>query len=107
MRYGKESDPFLHSKAWRRVRQKRLDMDNGMCCDCMERFRAGLIEKPNRATMVHHVIPREERPDLALVLSNLRSLCDGCHNKRHPEKGGRTPGKPKDRPGKGMRIIKV
>lgn len=83
----KESDPFYHSKAWKRVRRLALERDQGMCQDCMDRFRAGYGIKPHRADMVHHIIPREERPDLALNLANLRSLCNECHNKRHPEKG--------------------
>lgn len=39
-----------------------------------------------RATMVHHIEPLEKRPDLALDLDNLVSLCDDCHDKAHPEK---------------------
>lgn len=83
----KETDPFYHSGPWLAVRQERLRLDNYTCCDCMERY---LItgEKPRAATMVHHKIPRKERPDLELDISNLRSLCDICHNRRHPEKGG-------------------
>ena len=83
----KESDPFYHSGPWKAARKERLRIDNGMCCDCMERFYA-YGEKPRHATMVHHVISRKERPDLELEISNLRSLCDICHNRRHPEKGG-------------------
>lgn len=90
----KQSDPFYHHQAWKRVRNEALRRDHGMCCDCMDRFAAGYGSKPRRATMVHHIIPREERPDLALELSNLRSLCSECHNKHHPEKGGRASTKP-------------
>lgn len=41
---------------------------------------------PVRATMVHHIKPRGEYPELALTLSNLVSLCDACHDEAHPEK---------------------
>ncbi len=99
----KESDPFYHTKAWKRLRRVALDRDGGMCCDCMDRYRAGLIKRPRRADMVHHIQSREEHPELALDLSNLRSLCDTCHNKRHPEKGRRPEPKARGR----MRIIKV
>ena len=103
----KESDPFYHRKAWKRVRLEALRRDHWMCRDCMDRFEAGYGIKPNRATMVHHVIPLEERPDLALDLDNLRSLCDECHNRRHPEKGGRSK-KPEEKPaGARMRVIRV
>ena len=41
--------------------------------------------------MVHHICPRTERPELSLVLENLVSLCDRCHDEAHPEKrGGKT-----------------
>lgn len=103
----KGSDPFLHTEAWKRVRAERLRMDHGMCCDCMERYRAG-GRKPRRAEMVHHVLTREDRPDLALEISNLRSLCNICHNKRHPEKGGRGAAKQPMQPAcPDMRVIKV
>lgn len=102
MKY-KESDPFYHSAKWKSLRRAALDRDGGMCCDCMDLFRAGLMKKPRRATMVHHVKSREEYPELALDLSNLRSLCDTCHNRRHPEKGRRA-----EKPACGrMRVIKI
>ena len=53
--------------------------------------------------MVHHIIPLSERPDLALSLSNLRSLCNECHNKNHPE---RRQAKQREAPA-GMRVIKA
>ena len=104
----KESDPFYHSKEWKRLRKAALARDNGMCVDCMDRMRAGIGIKPNRATMVHHVIPRSERPDLELVLENLVSLCDGCHEKRHPERRSKKKRKTLERIGShGCRVIKV
>lgn len=98
-----DDDPFLHSAAWKRVRQLALNRDNGMCQDCMKLYLDGMIRHPHRAEMVHHIIPRSERPDLRLNLANLVSLCNECHNRRHPEKGagGRETYKGK------MRIIKV
>lgn len=85
----KESLPFYHTAAWKRIRQAALMRDGGMCQACMERLRAGTGFRPRRATMVHHVIPISERPDLALELDNLRSLCAACHAAEHPEKGER------------------
>ena len=99
----KPSNPFYHTEAWKRARAAALERDAGMCQDCMERFRAGHGVKPRRATMVHHLKSIEERPDLSLDLGNLRSLCDKCHNGRHPEKGMRQAGGPISK----MRVIKV
>ncbi len=99
-----ESKSFYRNAPWRRARTAALDRDRHMCRDCMDRFEAGYGIRPRRATMVHHVIPIEQRPDLALNLDNLRSLCDECHNRRHPEKGARSQEPVRRLP---MRVIKV
>ena len=104
----KKSDPFYHRKEWKRIRKQALQRDGGMCQDCMDRMRIETGFKPRRATMVHHIIPRSERPDLELCLENLRSLCDKCHEKRHPEKRSKTRRKAPEKTGKHqMRVIKV
>ena len=104
----KESDPFYHRKEWKRVRAQALARDHGMCCDCMDRMKSETGFKPNRATMVHHIIPRSERPDLELVLDNLRSLCAECHEKNHPEKRSKFKRTRKERENAHtMRVIKV
>lgn len=83
--------PFYHTAKWKRLRQVALSRDGGLCAECLARYRAGYGKKPRRAEVVHHIIPIDVRPDLALDLSNLRCLCAECHNKIHPEKGrGRT-----------------
>lgn len=104
----KESDPFYHSKEWKRVRMVALMRDGGMCQDCMDRMRSGIGCRPNRATMVHHVIPRSERPDLELDPDNLRALCFECHERNHPEKRSKKKAKTLERIGKHqMRVVKV
>jgi 5-methylcytosine-specific restriction endonuclease McrA len=40
---------------------------------------------------VHHIIPLEDDPERGLELDNLMCLCEACHNKQHPEKGGAAP----------------
>lgn len=103
----KESNPFYHTAAWKRARAAALARDHGMCCDCMDRFRAGYGIRPHRADMVHHIIPLEERPDLALNLDNLRSLCNKCHNENHPEKGRQAGTKPAAERKHTMRVVKI
>ncbi len=103
----KESNPFYHTAAWKRARKAALMRDHGMCCDCMDRFRAGYGIRPRRADMVHHIIPLEARPDLAYRLDNLRSLCNQCHNERHPEKGRRARKKPAEERKHTMRVEKI
>lgn len=104
----KESDPFYHTAAWKRLRKTALMRDGGMCQDCMDRMRSGIGIKPNRATMVHHIIPRSERPDLELSLENLRALCPECHEREHPEKWSKKKRKTLERIGTHrMRVVKV
>ncbi len=76
MRAGK----FYESPAWRRTRRVALKRDNHECQDCKEQ--GGY----SKATDVHHIKHLKDRPDLALELSNLRSLCGACHNRQHPER---------------------
>ena len=103
MKY-KESDPFYHTGAWRTLRELIISRQGGMCHDCMEKMRLGLMRKPRRATMVHHIIPRKERPDLELNEDNLVALCSRCHEARHPERRQRAEA---DKARPKMRIIKV
>jgi 5-methylcytosine-specific restriction endonuclease McrA len=78
----KGTDPFYSSNAWRELRYKALKRDHWKCTIC-ERSVRGKGE-----SRVDHVEPRRKRPDLALVLSNLRTLCIDCDAKRHSAKGG-------------------
>lgn len=109
MYHGKEADPFYKGKPWRRAREAALERDHWICQDCLAAKRRGERKKPPTATIVHHIISRKERPDLELALDNLISLCEACHNKRHPEKGG----SPRSRKNgsiwtpQGVRVIKV
>lgn len=77
-------DKFYKSKQWRRKREMILRRDCYQCQDCK---RYGRLRP---AVTVHHIQHLEDAPELALTNSNLISLCAKCHNKRHPEKGGRT-----------------
>lgn len=72
---------FYHSPAWLAVRQLALERDHYLCQSCLRRTRL------TPADLVHHKEPLEKRPDLALILENLESSCNSCHNKEHPEKG--------------------
>jgi 5-methylcytosine-specific restriction protein A len=60
---------------WRRLRAWFL-RHNPRCTFCLER---GVSTK---ATVVDHIKSIEEAPELRLDPSNLRSLCDRCHNRR-------------------------
>ena len=78
---------FYESNAWRRKRLAILRRDKYLCQEC-KRFRRKRNGQPVTAVLVHHIKPYEIYPELGLVDSNLVSLCEGCHNKMHPERGG-------------------
>ncbi|MEK4993289.1 HNH endonuclease [Paenibacillus sp. FSL H7-0918] len=77
----KGSKAFYRSTAWERAREQALIRDNHLCQHCIKRKRL------TPADMVHHIKPLSEYPDLALVLENLLSLCNSCHNKEHGGRG--------------------
>lgn len=73
--HRKASRRFLNSEAWHRLRRVVL-AEQPLCAHCLER--GELTE----ASHVDHIVPRHERPDLALDRSNLQSLCHSCHSRK-------------------------
>lgn len=94
----KRANPFYKSKPWLRLREDVLIRDVYLCQQCLRR------KKITPANTVHHIIPIEERPDLALDADNCESICPSCHNKEHPEKGS---GKREPERKRKARIVKV
>ena len=70
-------------KRWKKKREIILRRDNYLCQECKK------YGKRVEATTVHHIIHAEDDPLLAWENDNLQSVCAKCHNKLHPEKGGR------------------
>ena len=68
------------SQPWQAVRHLALKRDRYYCQEC------GVVclgEKKNKPPpQVDHIKPRKEFPELALVLSNLQTLCKPCHSKK-------------------------
>ena len=81
-RTGKGTHPFYSSMAWRELRFRCLQRDRFCCTVCKASVRG------SGKSRVDHIESRHKRPDLALVLSNVRTLCVSCDAKRHSEKGG-------------------
>ena len=105
MKPYKKNDPFYVSGAWRAVREEALLRDHYICQKCLRKYELGLIIRPRDATMVHHIRPRSECPELELDLNNLESLCDSCHNEEHPERGFKP--EKKQRTEAGRRCVKI
>jgi hypothetical protein len=84
----KVAHPFYASAAWRAVRQLALKRDRWMCVQCSAKVHT------KGSMIVDHIIERKARPDLALTLTNLRTLCRKCDAMRHRNKylGGGQPG---------------
>ena len=68
---------FYQSPKWRKLRAAHL-AEFPLCHRCP-------IDRPTAAKEVHHKIPRDVAPDLALDPENLEGLCRPCHRKTRPE----------------------
>lgn len=73
-------------KEWRRKVIRRA----GGRCELCRRY--GRLDKNGlapAATTAHHIKHKEDHPELAFDVTNGMALCAKCHNKMHPEKGGK------------------
>lgn len=84
------------------MRVLALKRDHYCCAQCQ---RNGRPFEP--ANTVHHIISREDAPELALELSNLESVCAACHNKLHPGKAFRRMKLPDRKPAQTVRVIRM
>lgn len=80
-----KTDPFYQSDDWKGLRRLALARA-GYCCEW-----CGASVREKFSGRVDHIQTRAEAPQLALVLENLRVLCNDCDAKRHAEKGGGKP----------------
>ena len=71
---------FYDSTMWKRERLKALERDNYECQMCKRKGRY------RRGRNVHHIKEVKDRPDLALTLDNLETLCIQCHNAVHDKR---------------------
>ena len=81
-------DEYYHRKRHKEWREKVLKKAGYLCEECKRYRRLDKNGLPVRATTAHHIKHREDYPELQYVVSNGRALCEKCHNKAHPEKGG-------------------
>lgn len=68
-------DGFYNSKEWLSLRSEKLKL-NPLCEEC--EVKGKLIP----ATVVNHIQPVTQFPDLKLNIDNLESLCRKCHDRR-------------------------
>lgn len=60
------------------ARQKAYDRDKGRC-QAAGRFGTACWGRPE----VHHLLPRSRGPEVRNTVSNLVTLCAGCHEQAH------------------------
>ncbi|MDN4525331.1 HNH endonuclease [Fictibacillus fluitans] len=84
---------FYKSSAWEKLRLMALERDHYECQQCKREGKVHVDsikvegQKKSVELNVHHIREIENHPELALEIENLETLCLGCHNKQHPEKG--------------------
>ena len=70
---------FYSTNKWKQKRRQILARDHNNCQRCLGKFDSQGTVKLRRARTVHHIVPLKENFSLALVDSNLVSLCFNCH----------------------------
>ena len=83
------TDRYYDSAKHKRWRDAVLRRAGYLCEECRRYGRLDKDGLPVRATTAHHIKHRDEFPELQTDVSNGRALCTACHNRQHPEKGGR------------------
>jgi 5-methylcytosine-specific restriction endonuclease McrA len=78
------ADNFYTSKAWFKVRAKVLKRDGHVCVLCHDS-----VYGKGMARIDHYPHSRKDRPDLALSMENLRTLCSKCDNIQSHARGQR------------------
>lgn len=68
------SDAFLLSYEWRRLRMQVIK-ERGARCEC-----CGACPKDGIVIHVDHIKPRRKYPELALTKANLQVLCEVCNH---------------------------
>ena len=73
---------IYNDERYKRARAECIRRAGGKCQECRRYGRM------TDATIAHHIKPVELYPELAFCSTNMTAVCDACHNKEHPEKGG-------------------
>lgn len=77
-RARQEDHAFYCSPAWLAIRKAVLERDHYLCQECLRQGKTVAGSK----MAVDHIKSRRERPDLALDMDNLETLCPPCHNRK-------------------------
>lgn len=81
MKDASKRKQFYNSSSWLNIREQVLKRDNYECIWCKQEGKVST--SANQILEVDHIQELETHPELALELSNLRTLCNHHHNIRH------------------------
>ena len=81
---------FYPSRAWKQLRLLALQRDHWRCTVC------GVHVGGKAKATVDHILPARQRPDLAMSLANLRTLCRLHDGQAHREKWRGDPKAPRE-----------
>lgn len=71
-----------YDRKWETFRQWFFNRAGNQYCHRCLALKGEII----KATLIHHIIPIKERPDLRLVPENCQPLCFDCHEELHGRK---------------------
>lgn len=80
-----ERKTIYNTTRWRKLREKILEKNDGLCANCKRRGYT------NDAHIIHHIKPwkdgkdKTERYLLIWDEDNLEPVCNSCHNNLHSE----------------------
>ncbi|HDV6014277.1 TPA: HNH endonuclease [Staphylococcus pseudintermedius] len=72
---------FYKTSEWKGLRKQRLIKDNYECQWCKNKGK--VVTNNDTRLIVHHKQEVKDRPDLALDIDNLVTVCFECHEKHH------------------------
>ena len=81
-------EKYYHTSRHKEWAAKVLKRAGYLCEECKRYGRLDKDGLPVKAKVAHHIKNKDDYPELRYKLSNGKALCDKCHNKAHPEKGG-------------------
>ncbi|AYX89340.1 HNH endonuclease [Staphylococcus cohnii] len=72
---------FYKKREWKDIKAIRREIDNDECQWCKDNGR--VVTSKDTRLIVHHKQELKDRPDLALDIDNLVTVCFACHENHH------------------------
>ncbi|MFV9420986.1 HNH endonuclease signature motif containing protein [Staphylococcus sp. Ze7] len=72
---------FYKKREWKDIKARRREIDNDECQWCKDKGK--VVTSKDTRLIVHHKQELKDRPDLALDIDNLVTVCFVCHENHH------------------------